>query len=78
MYARLFAILKINSTQHQLSCLSITTQRSVTKHLNYELRYVSSVKCETIDCKTKKCEFVHSILSKCIRKLGLLSRVLGL
>jgi len=42
----------------------------VTKHLNYELQYVSSVKCETVQSNTKKCEFdIHPILSKCIRKL---------
>jgi len=56
-----------------------TNKRSVTKKLNYELQYVSSLKCETVVSKTKKCDFdVHPILSKCIKNLGLLSRVFGL
>jgi len=47
--------------------------------MNYELQYVSSVKCESVESMIKKSEFnIHPISSKCIRILGLLSRVLGL
>jgi len=55
--ARLYAILNTNSTEHELSCLSVTAQ-------TYDLSRNSSIKnevscvtkCETVESKTKKFE----------------------
>jgi len=54
---RLFAIFKRNSTEHQLSCVSITAQRNDHGRNCWIKNEVSSVrKCETVKSKTKKCE----------------------
>jgi len=57
--------LKINSTTPVALHIDYgTNKRSLTKQLNYELQYVSSVKCEseTVESKTKNCVLdIHCI-----------------